>query len=267
MKTRTGQIGLALTLLSIAALGVSLWWLMLTLRERNVTTMRTVAQFEPLELEVDGHPFSVERIPPIGEDEPGTAPVLRLSWRGNTHDFAMGPSETPLEFGLKRWGHWFGVLLLADGAATEEEFERLWQEGGPDAYFVAAALYPAPGYEDGWEYVRRQEWQYEFALMRLDGQDDEALEITRKPYEQVDALHLPGRYTDEEFLPTEEERERDLWQYYAMEAVTPAPQLRGRNKRIDTLVDEMGLAWPAAGLSALGAVIGVLLIGLGARSR
>ncbi|GAB4517324.1 MAG: hypothetical protein Tsb0013_21600 [Phycisphaerales bacterium] len=271
---RQFHLGLAITLVGVVGICVSIPWLVAKLRERNVTTMRLVAQFEAPAFEIAGEEFRVERVPPLEEGEverengdPDAA--LRVHWRGQTHDFALGPNNKPYEPGLKAYGLWFGVLLLADGAATEEEFERMWTEGGAvEPYFVAAARYPAEGYDpETWGKVRRQEWMYEFVRFRFDGDPEDAIEVARKPYEQVDALYLPGKYTEERYLPTADERQRDLWQYYASTYVTPPGQFRGRNKVIDPLMRDMGLAWPAAGVSILTIVVGSLILMMGTRGR
>ncbi len=265
---RQFQLGLALAILGAIGLAVSIPWLVSRLRHRNITTMRLVAQIEEPNVLVNGEPLLVERVPPEGEDVGGQRPVLRLHWRGATHDFPMIDDNVMFEPGLKKYGYWFGVVVLADGAATEEEFERMWSMGGPEPFLVAVARYPAQGYEGTpWNEVRRQEWIYEFARLHLDGHEDEPIEIARKPYEQVDALFLPGKYTDKKYLPTPEERERDLWQYYAMNYVTPPGQIRGRNKVIDPLMREMGLAWPAAGTSILAIMLGILLVAMSRRER
>lgn len=266
---RQAHLGIALCLLSVIGLAFSIPWLVGKLRARNVKTMRLVAQFEEPAFDVNGMPFSVTRVPSFEDEEPGDDVVLRLAWRGQTHDFPMGEDEKPLQPGLKKYGLWFGVMLLADGAATRPEFEDMWSDpDGPDVEFVAAARYYPSGMDpETFGKVFRTEWEYEFAHLRLDGPDEDAIEVSRKTYEAVDALYLPGVYTDEEYIPTPEERERDLWQYYAMLYVTPPEQVRGRNKVIDPLMRDMGLAWPAAGTSVLGLTVGVILIGMGIRGR
>ncbi|MEM1424778.1 MAG: hypothetical protein AAGH64_12350 [Planctomycetota bacterium] len=270
-RTQT-KLGLLIALAGLLGIGASIPWLVYSLRDRNIQTMRLIAQFEAPAFEIDDVPFRVERVPPLPEGavEPENGDpeaALRVHWRGATHDFTLGPNIQPYEPGLKKYGLWFGVLLISDGAATEEEFERMWSTGGgPEPYFVVAARYPAEGYDpETWGKVRRKEWVYEFAKLNFEG--DTPIETARKPYEQVDALLLPGKYTDERFIPTAEERERDLWQYYAATYVTPPSQFRGRNKVIDPLMQEMGLAWPAAGLSILAVVFGILMIMMSIRDR
>ncbi len=271
----TGKVGVTLLLVGAVALAVSLVQLTENLRNRNVTTMRLFGDIDAHEFSYLGHEGSVYRVPAWDDPDPdpelAANPVLRLTWRGQTLDFPMGETDSALRdeigLGLEQYRQWFAVMILIDGAESREDFEERWRSGDIEPRLVAAARYFAPGVEGAWQMVRRTEWEYIVAELKFDGPDEEAIDWHAKSYRELDAIYLPSIYTPEEMIPTPEERERDLWQYFAMIEVTPTAQYRGRNKTIEPVIREMGLAWPAAGTSVLAMVVGVLMIGMSVRGR
>ena len=261
----TKVIGLALVVACTGALGASVYQLSRTLEDRNVKTVRFVGAIPGERFTFQGHEGRVELIPP---DAKGADPTLRLTWRADTADFPVAFADKPGEEGLKRFEDWFSISMLVDGEESESALREKWatdERGEPMIVprLVVAARYPAPGAEglerSTWGLVRRQEWEYRIGELRIDGPPADAIDLRTMNYEQLDALHLPGKYTEKKYLLPEGERDAMLWMYYAMQTVTPAAQYRGRNKSQTDVVRSMGWAWPVAVGSTLGLVGGIAL--------
>lgn len=263
MKSRTARIlGLALAIASAGVLGASIVRLGRNLADRNVHTVRFVGRIPAELFTFQGHEGSVERIEPKDNQ---AQPTLRVHWRGRSVDFPIPfDHEDPGE-GLDRYAQWFSIMLLVDGEDDEAALRDKWApgaDGNPDVVprLVAAGRYPAEGFDPGsWGLVRRQEWQYHLAELKPDGPAETAIDAHTMSYEELDALYLPGKYTEERFILPEDERNQKLWMYYAMQHVTPPAQYRGRNKMSDEVVRSMGWAWPAATIASLGVLAGIAL--------
>lgn len=258
----------------LCGLGVGLPEMIARLDQRNAQTVRLVGEIDGERWTYRGHEGSVERIPPL----PGTAAelvelsnpfrpdadaTLRLTWRGQTLDFAMGPGEEPLRDGLSKWRSWFAVLLLVDGERTHDALEEKWRRvvaGEEPARLVVAARYTNEGDDPGsWGLVRRRTWPYVLAELHTGGPAEQAITVHRKDYEELDSLVLPSVYTERyrpEKMPSEEDRQSNAWMYHAMLEVTPASQYRGRNKTYEEVIRAMGWAWPAAAGGGVVALIG-----------
>jgi hypothetical protein len=272
MKPRTlRNLGLGLLGLCIVTLIASTLALAQNLAQRNVHTVRVVGNIGTPAFEYRGHEGTVERLPPLpapgepmeSEREGAPEPMLRLTWRGQTMDFSIMGREVRYDDGLAKYKSWFGVMLLVEGADTPKELEARWKEGDVRARLVAAARFPAPGYDDDtWGLVRRQDWVYRIAELHPDGPTEEAIEVFEKTYRELDAIYAPSTYTPDEMIPaTDGERNELLWLHEAMTQVTPPAQYRGRNKSTAAVIAEMGWPWPAAGGSVLGIVIACMMIG------
>lgn len=261
----TRLIGLVLALASAGAMVGSVYQLSRTLERRNVKTVRFVGSIPGERFTFQGQTGEVEVLAPEG---PGADRTLRVTWRGDSVDFPIPFSDKADAAGLERFGEWFAISMLVDGAETEEGLREKWktdERGAPEIVprLVVAARYPAPGVEgiekSSWGLVRRQEWEYRIGELRLDGPATDAIDLHTMNYEQLDALHLPGQYTEEKYLLPKAERDEKLWMYYAMQTVTPAAQYRGRNKSQTDVVGSMGWAWPVGVASTLGLVAGIAL--------
>jgi len=269
----TRLIGLALAIVSVGVLGASISRLSSRLEQRNVKTVRFVGAIAGERFTFQGHAGRVEFVP---APSPGDDPTLRLTWRGETADFPVPFSDKAGEDGLARFGDWFAISMLVDGEPTEDELREKWRADDRGAVgvvprLVVAARYPAPGVEglekSTWGLVRRQEWEYRIGELRPDGPPAEAIALSTMNYEQLDALYLPGQYTDKRYLLSPAERDEKLWMYYAMQTVTPATQYRGRNKSQSDVVGSMGWPWPVAVGSTLGLVAGIAIFASAGVSR
>jgi hypothetical protein len=264
---RIRVIGIALAVLSAAALVPTIGALMSRLQERNWYYPRLIGEITTKEFIYEGHRGSIERVPPIeaGVVE-GVEPVLRVNWRGQSVDFPLSDAggEFPLRDGMLAYREWLAVLLIVDGSESREAMRTKWEaeqmglEGGVTPRLIIAGRYLAPDYDPGsWGLVRRKEWHYRIAQLHTDGPDEEAIELWDKTYEELDAILAPGKYTKPEYnLPLEQRQER-MWMHYAMLEVTPANQYRGRNKVATEVVESMGWPWPAAVASVMGILIGI----------
>lgn len=264
MKPRTARmVGLALVIVSAGALGASVVRLGRNLADRNVHVVRFVGRITGEQFTFQGQEGSVEHVAP---EHSGDDPILRVHWRGQSVDFPIPFTDEDPGEGLDRYAEWFSIMLLVDGADSEDALREKWTAGADDGVpdvvprLVVAGRYPAEGFDRGsWGLVRRQEWQYHIAQLEPDGPPEDSIDAHTMSYEELDALYLPGKYTEKRFILPEEERSKKLWMYYAMQHVTPPAQYRGRNKMSDDVVRSMGWAWPAATVATLGIVAGIAL--------
>ncbi len=265
-RSFTSRIGLVVAIASAAAMAVGVRALASNLSHRNIDMVRLVGRVSGIDaVTYKGHECRVETI----ADDKEAAQTLRLHWRGQTVDFPVWTEPSDGSF-LEPYKDWFGVMVLADGAEGEQEFQDNWKgEGGPKTRLVAIARYPAEGFDPhSWGLVRRKEWHYRLALLHTDGPDDSAIEQWDKTYEQLDAIFLPGKYTNQHYVPkTEAERHDKLWMFYAMLEVTPPMQYRGRDKGSEAILASMGWAWPVSAAGSMGVLIGIALFASGGIGR
>ncbi len=270
LRSRPAQVGLIIALLAVVGLALSLAELTDRLSNRNIYLVRLVNDIVDPTFEFQGHIATVQQIPSDqlrAEGIPAQTDALRITWRDQTADFPI-PDNSFLQYeeGLNKYRKWFGVFVFVDGEESEDLLRDKWVPDDQGNFavqprLVVAARYTADGYEDQaetWGAVRRSEWVYRFAQFHpASTHPDSAQAITRwtKNYEELDNLLTPGTYTKKyrpHLLPeSQAERNENLWMYYAMLQVTPASDVRGRNKSTEEVVRAMGWPWPVAAASAL----------------
>lgn len=208
-----------------------------------------------------------------------------IRYRGVDLSFPIvGRFDDRLE-GSLRYDDWFRILPMVTGASTSIEAKEITQRN--ENRMVVAARYPAADFDEGsWGLVRRSEWLYRIAELIPPGmqvneehiaesrgqilrneQGVPVMVLYEKVYEELDALHTPGKYTPKrhpEWIPTPERRDRDLWLHYTMQQVTPSQFFRAKDRTMDAAFSSMGWTWPAAGVSILGILVGA---GMWASSR
>lgn len=285
-RSRQAQVGLIIALLAILGLALSLVELTDRLSNRNIYLVRLVNDIIDPTFEFQGHIATVEHIPNQqlrAEGIPSQTDALRITWRDQTADFPI-PENSFLQYelGLNKYRKWFGLFVFVDGEESEDLLRDKWEPDEQGNFsiqprLVVAARYTAEGYEDQaetWGAVRRREWIYRFAQLHpASTHPDPAQAITRwtKNYEELDNLLAPGIYTKKyrpHLLPeSEAQRNENLWMYYAMLQVTPASDVRGRNKSTEEVVRAMGWPWPVAAASALALAGSLALIASSRVSR
>lgn len=259
---RARIIGLALAIVSAGVLGASVVKLGHNLAERNIKVVRFLGSVQGDHFTFEGQRGSVERLAPA---KAGDDPILRVHWRGQSVDYPIPFADDHTAEGLDRYADWFSIMLLVDGAETEQGLRELWktdENGVPVTVprLVVAGRYPAPGFDRGsWGLVRRAEWQYHLSQLKPEGPAEDSIDSHTLTYEQLDALYLPGKYTKKQYILPDAKRKEKLWMYYAMQHVTPPSQYHGREKVSDDVVRSMGWAWPAAAAAVLGMVGGIAL--------
>lgn len=278
-RSRTAKVGLILGLIAIPGLIYSFFSLTQRLTDRNIYLVRLVDNILEPTFEYQGHLATVEHITAErlrAEGTPARSDALRINWRGQSADFTI-PQNGILhhEHGLNKYRRWFGIFVFVDGEESEELLRSKWTPDEHGTYpvkprLVVAARYTAEGYEDQaetWGAVRRREWVYRFAKLHPESErpdPENAISRWTKNYEQLDSLLAPSTYTVKyrpHLLPeSEEERKENLWMYYAMIEVTPASDVRGRNKSTEEVIRAMGWTWPLAVASTLTLALAIVLI-------
>lgn len=203
--------------------------------------------------------------------------VLRYTFRGETVEFPiLDPADArlfPVATDDDRLGlleDWFKVLPMVTGARTAIEAAEGVASGDIPGRLIIAARYESPELRPQWAEVQRQNWIYriaEFNAAEDTAPGEPAIALVEKTYRELDVLHTPGTRTPEELIPTPEERERDLWQHYAMQEVTPAPFFRAKDRNLDAALEAMGWTWPVSLGGGFGIVISIILIGLGLKTK
>jgi len=251
--------GLVVAGASMVGLAVSSIALGQKLSDRNVRTVRFMGQVQAEAFEFAGAEGRVTTL-----DQGDTAwGTLRLDWRGQTRDFPIWMEPGVEGEGLSRHEAWFGIVMLEDGAESEEALRAKWTGDGDapptiEPRLVAAARYPAEGWDPAsWGLVRRSEWVYELVELDPHGPAETSMTVHRKSYKELDELLAPGKRTKPEDRPTDQERASDLWMQAAMQHVTPPAQYKGRSKAIDEVVASMGWPWKTAVVSVMGLVLGI----------
>ena len=260
--------------LSAVALVASVWSMSTRLAEREV---QNVLFGEPIldasftylyEPGSDGEDVEITY---LKADEAGAeTPVLRIGYRGLTTDYPVfkPPTEITEQLpGLLAFRDWFKVVPMVTGAASAEEAELAIRDGVASPRMIIVARYLPEGFEDGsWGTVRRQEWVYRFAELHAPPEEP-AITVEEKTYRQLDALHTPGIRAKDEDIPTEAERERDLWMHFAMQQVTPPQFMRAKDRKLDEALEAMGWTWPVAGVSIMTLVASGLLLAMASKPR
>lgn len=254
----------ALVILIVSALGLlfSAWSMKSRLAAREIELIYFNDPVGDTEFFFEEHPVSIERVEVDPQDNPfGVDRALRLTYRGATLDFPVVAEDKEVLPGLLGVDEWFRVLPMVTGATSAEDAVAKLESGAITPRMIVAARYPAEGYDaESWGLVRRSDWMYWLAELNPTG--DEPITLIAKTYRELDALHTPGPHTPEEMIPTPEQRERDLWQHYAMQQVTPSQFFRAKDRNLDSALEAMGWTWPVAGVSGLGVMVGFVMLGI-----
>lgn len=215
-------------------------------------------QGQRCEVRVDPDPSTADA---SGRFPAGVTPALVISWRGQTVRFDFGGRYQPLLPGMLKHEDWFKLLPMveSEGGSNARIIEGL-RSGTLKPRLIAAARYPAEGYDEGsWGLVRRREWRYRFAEFLVDGPPESSIRTWDTTYKEIERVAAPGPYDKPVEGLTDEQRRERLWQYDAMIQVTPPQLFRAKDKVVREGMAAMSWTWPAAGASVMGLVIGVIL--------
>lgn len=257
--------GLALMALSLAGLVVSIPAMADRLSHRPELRDRPLAWFEdPVTIDrftFRGEPVAIET---RERDESGAAldpPIVVVTWRGQEAHFPVGGRDDPRLPGLLRHEDWFKIMTMAQAKApSSDEVRRMIAEGRTRPRLIAAARYPAEGYDPGsWGLVRRREWRYRFVEFLADGPAESSIRSWETTYADLERAVAPGPYDKPVELSRADEAEK-LWQHGAMLQVTPAMLYRARDKQVQQGIHAMGWTWPVGGASMLGLAAGAALV-------
>ncbi len=215
------------------------------------------ATSEPFTFE--GERYSVTRV------ESHTGPVLKIGWRDHTIDFPVNTVEDKPDLpGLLKHEDWFKLVPMAVGPyRTQDDFQKALQAGEVKPRLIAAARYPAEGFDPGkWGSVRRREWRYRFVEFLHDAPPEASIRVTETTYGDLDRVFAPGPHDKPSETPlTDEQKYARLWEYYAMLQVTPPTMYRARDKLVADGMHAMGWTWPVAGGSVIVAAVGAVVLG------
>ncbi len=196
-------------------------------------------------------------------------PALVVKWRGQEVRFDFGGRYDPRLPGMLKHEDWFKLLPMveSDGGSNEKIVQAM-RDGTLRPRLIAAARYPAAGFDEGsWGLVRRREWRYRFAEFFVDGPPESSIKTWDTTYKEIERVAAPGPYDKPVEGLTEEQRRERLWQYDAMIQVTPPQLFRAKDKVVQEGMSAMSWTWPAAGASVMGLVIGAMLTAAGGVSR
>lgn len=260
MATRSGKIGLALTLASLATLAVSVWQMQYKLSHRPDLKDRPVVWFNDPILE---EKFFFQEVPcEVRTVEAGDTPKhVEIDWRGHTVSLDIGGRDDPRLPKLLRHEDWLKLLPMAEErAGSQDEVVAKLVSGETKPRLIVAARYPAEGFNSGsWGLVRRRDWRYRFIELKVEGPAEEAVVEHKTTYREIERIVAPGPRDKPVEGLTEQQRDDAAWQYYAMLQVTPAPLYRARDKVVEQGMRAMGWTWPAAGVATLGLIAGLAL--------
>ena len=199
--------------------------------------------------------------PPDADPKTNHPVALLVHWRGQSVRFDLGGRDEPRLPGMLRHEDWFRLMPMVEGRADNHgELLRLFEENKTHPRLIAAARYPAAGYDDQtWGLVRRREWRYRFAEFKVDGPPEASIRTWDTTYGKVESAVAPGPHDKPVEGLTDEQRNELAWQYDAMIQVTPSPLFRAKDKVVQQGMDAMSWTWPVAGVSVMGMVIGALV--------
>ena len=257
-----GRIAAILLTISVLGLLASGWFMMGKLSSREIDLVYFNDPVGETEFIFEDRAVTIERTPISADSNAfGAERALRVTYRDTIVDFPIVTTDNELLPGLVGVKDWFRVLPMVTGARSAEDAAARLQSGELKPRMIIAARYPAEGFDtESWGLVRRSEWGY--WLAELHPETDPAITGGKKSYRELDALHTPSKYTPEEMIPTPEQRSRDLWQHYAMQQITPSQFFRAKDKNLDSALSAMGWTWPAAGVSGLGIMVSLAMLGM-----
>jgi len=215
----------------------------------------------PCEVTLDPAPGTPNGPDQLGRFPPDIKPALIVSWRGQQVRFEFGGRYDPRLPHMLKHEEWFRLLpMVASDAGSGERLNEAMNRGELRPRLIAAARYPAEGYDEGsWGLVRRREWRYRFAEFLVDGPAENSIKTWDTTYKGIESVVAPGPYDKPVQGLTEQQRRDILWQYDAMVQVTPTTLFRAKDKVVTEGMSAMSWTWPAAGASVLGIVVGGML--------
>ncbi|MFM9956501.1 MAG: hypothetical protein ACKVZJ_00355 [Phycisphaerales bacterium] len=263
--------GPALVALSLVGLGVSSVSMARRLSDRPELKHKPHFWFNT-RIDVEAFDFQGERCevtidPPAstadatGRFPASVTPALVLSWRGQKVRFDFGGRYDPRLPGMLKHEDWFKLLPMveSEGGNNATIMDGL-RDGTIKPRLIAAARYPAEGYDEGsWGLVRRREWRYRFAELLVDGPAESSIKTWDTTYKGIERVVAPGPYDKPVEGLTEEQRRERLWQYDAMIQVTPPTLFRAKDKVVQEGMAAMSWTWPVAGASVMGLMIGSII--------
>lgn len=191
------------------------------------------------------------------------AAEVRVTYRGETLGIPIGGRNQDKLPGLLRYSDWLQIFEMQEtrgrGLAGHDADAR--------SRLVLVARQKAPGENDD-KFVNRRAWVYDVVEFRLPGDASPAPEALPEPAkdaraERAGAAPLARFVATDAFarwtvnfsaLPNYER----TWQYAAALAVTPRLSYP-RNKFTDDGMTAMTWTWPAAGVSGLALVVGLIV--------
>ena len=223
------------------------------------------------------------------------AETLRITFREQTFDIPVQDRDKKLLPALQRFEDWLLVTPMIDGVDSDLDLNEVIKNGDVSPRLIVVARFLAPDFDpETWGTVRRAEWEYWFIELLIDGPPEDAIRVTKRSYRELQGIaeqllaqlddvddirdirqvtsfeRLYNRVGDDD--PTDNDAFPatplvDMyWQYQAMLQITP-PLQYPRTQVTDYAMKSMGWTWPVAGVSALLAFAGIVLIAASRVSR
>jgi len=250
---RSRTIGILLVVVSFALLVPSIYTIAKRLEGRLVPLVWFLDPILSAEFAFRGENFRV-RETDITDDDGEEHPAVVVSFRGRETVIPVEKRDERLP-DLLKYENWMEVLPMAEGgtARNADEIDAGLKSGKIIPRLIVATRQTPEGYDPGsWGLVRRKDWRYTFYEFKLDVPAEESVEVSSGTYRELEELIDPD-------IRAEQGREDDLWMYHAMIQVTPA-NYYPKNKQVDESIAAMGWSWPAAGVSFLGIMVGILMV-------
>lgn len=238
--------GAALAVLSAAVFGAAVWEMSDRLQERREIDPVELHYFITLaadEFEYLGRPV---RIKTIAADRGGEVSV---TYGDATSSFPIVGRDVPELGEITRHNDWLRVLLLAGEAGNRADQHALMKETAPGSALVLVSRAAAPGLDpDTWGSANYKDWVYQFIIFEPDG----TLTRFTRTYRELAA-------------------DPHSWEFAAAMNVTPSlhtPAMRSSSPMaypnygpVRDSINAMGWTWPAAGVSVLTLLIGLMMFG------
>ena len=250
---RSRTIGVVLGVLSLAVFVPALTTAAFRLEGRPVPLVWFLDPILSHDFAYRGEPLHVDESSITQED--GTEkPAVVITYRGRDTLIPVETRDDRLP-DLLKYENWMEILPMVEGgnARSAADIERMLTDGEIQARLIVATRQTPVDYDPGsWGLVRRKDWRYTFYEFVHDVPVEESVRVFEGTYRELEGLVDPD-------VRAEQGREGDLWMYHAMIQVTPA-NYYPKNKQVDESIAAMGWAWPAAGVSMLGMVAGVMIV-------
>lgn len=251
--TRTRITGFALTVISLAVFAPAVLTIANRLEDRRVPLVWFLDPILSHDFAFRDEPLHVDETT-IVNDRGEEQPAVVVTYKGEKTLIPVEERDERLPELLK-YENWMEILPMVEGkgARSADEIEQKLAADEVKPRLIIAARYTPEEYDPGsWGLVRRKDWKYVFYEFLHDAPPEESVRVREDTYRELEQLVDPD-------VRAELGREDDLWMYHAMIQVTPASYYP-KNKQVDESIAAMGWAWPAAGVSVLAFVAGVMLI-------